>query len=282
MQFPTKTLNDGVAIPTLGFGTWQLPPDRVADVLGAAIGAGYRHFDTAHAYLNEAAIGPYLRDHLPRDEFFLTSKLWNNQHGYDSAMRAFDGTMERLGLEVLDLYLIHWPVPMEDRYVESWKAMIRLQKDGRIRSIGVSNFEKEHIERLVDETGTVPSVNQIELHPRFQQAEARAHHAEMGIAIESWSPLGQGNMMTNDTLVKIAAKHGKSAAQVMLRWHLDQELIVIPRSKTPANIRANTDVFDFTLDTEDMAGIAKLDAGAEGRIGPKPRELGPVDLPKPA
>ena len=280
MTIPFRTLNDGVRIPMLGFGTWQLTEDRVPEVLSHAIDAGYRHFDTAHAYLDERAIGAYLAGcNLPRDEVLVTSKLWNNRHGFDAALRAFDGTMERLGLEVLDLYLIHWPVPMENLYVESWKAMVRLRAEGRIRSIGVSNFEQEHLQRLLDETGTAPSVNQIELHPRFAQVAARNHHAQMGIAIESWSPLGQGNMMQDAVLTRIAEKHAKSPAQVMLRWHLDQDLIVIPRSKTPANIRANVDVFDFVLDSADMAAIASLDAGPGGRIGPKPWELGAVDLP---
>lgn len=282
MPFAETTLNDGHVLPALGFGTWQLPPARVPEVLAHAIDAGFRHFDTAHAYLNEAAIGAYLRDEsgLSRGSYHVTSKLWNDRHGFDETLRAFDGTMERLGLDVLDLYLIHWPVPMENRYVDAWRAMIRLRDEGRIRSIGVSNFEEAHLERIVGETGVAPAVNQIELHPAFAQTGARAHHARLGVIIESWSPLGQGQMMRDPVLGRIAGKHGKTPAQVMLRWHLDQGLIVIPRSKTAANIRANADVFDFALDAGDMAEIATLDRGEAGRIGPRPMELGPVALPR--
>ncbi|MXU64387.1 aldo/keto reductase [Oceanomicrobium pacificus] len=280
MRIPTIRLNDGVDIPALGFGTWQLPDNRVPDVIGCALEEGYRHFDTAHAYLNEASLGAYLRDcGVPRDQLFVTSKLWNDRHGYDRALENFDATMERLGFETLDLYLIHWPVPMEDLYVDSWKAMIRLRDEGRIRSIGVSNFEPEHLTRLIGETGVAPSLNQIELHPNFQQRDVRDFHRDNGIAIESWSPLGQGHMMQDPILTDIAAKHGVTAAKVILRWHLQQGLVAIPRSKTPANIAANRDIFGFELDADDMDRIATLDKGAEGRIGPHPQELGPVALP---
>lgn len=283
MTIPTRKLNDGAIIPTLGFGTWQLPEERVPEVLNQAVKAGYRHFDTAHAYLNEEPIGNWLdASGVARSEIFLTSKLWNDRHGYDETIKAFNETLNRIGTDYLDLYLIHWPVPMVGLYAESWKAMVHLKGEGRIRSIGVSNFEQNHLERILDETGVAPSVNQIELHPRFQQLKARAFHEAHNIAIESWSPLGQGNMMQNSTLVRIANKHKKSSAQVMLRWHLDQNLIVIPRSKTAANIKANTEVFDFVLDADDMLEIAKLDEGARGRIGPKPNDLGPVALPKSA
>ena len=280
MTIPTTTLNDGTDLPVLGFGAWQLMPDRAEDVLGHAFAAGFRHVDTAHAYRNEEAVGAAIRGSgVPRDDIFLTTKLWNDRHGYDEALRACEGSLERLGLDRVELYLIHWPVPMMDRYVDSWKAMIRLREEGVVRSIGVSNFEEAHLDRLVEETGVAPVVNQIELHPRFQRRADRAHHERLGVRIESWSPLGQGKTMQDETLVRIARKHGRSPAQVMLRWHLDQDLIVIPRSQTPANIRSNVEVFDFALDADDHAAIAALDAGDAGRIGPKPWELGPVALP---
>ena len=279
MTIPMVKLNDGNAIPQIGFGVWRLPDDRAPEIVGHALRAGYRHIDTAHAYRNEAGIGRALREaDVPRDEIFVTSKLWNDRHGHDETLRAFDATMERLGLDRLDLYLIHWPVPIVDRYVETWRAMIRLRDEGRIASIGVSNFDEDHIQRLIDETGETPCVNQIELHPRFQQRAARDWHNRLGVQVESWSPLGRGNVMQDDILAAIAQKHGKSVGQVILRWHLDQDFIVIPRSKTPAHIEANLDVTDFTLDADDMAAIAAMD-DPDGRIGPVPTELGPVALP---
>jgi len=279
MQVRQVAMNDGNRIPQLGFGVWKLPEDQAPEIVGQALDAGYRHIDTAHAYNNEAGIGRAIRQaDVPRSELFITSKLWNLFHGYDETMRAFEGTMDRLGLDYLDMYLIHWPVPMEGLYVDTWRAFIKLQRSGRVRSIGVSNFEEPHLRRLVDETGVVPCVNQIELHPRFQQRAARAFHEQLGIQIQSWSPLGQGNVMQDETLRGVAEKHGKSVAQIILRWHLDQDLVVIPRSKTPKNIKANFDVFDFSLDRDDMARIAEMN-DPDGRIGPVPEELGPVPLP---
>jgi len=278
MTVPRIRLNDGTEIPALGYGTWQLDEGAVPEALGAALDAGYRHIDTAHAYGNEAAIGRVIADaDIARDELWITSKLWNDRHGRDATLRAFDGTMERLGLDVLDLYLIHWPVPMEDKYAESWQAMVELREQGRIRSIGVSNFEPDHIDRIVGETGVVPSVDQIELHPRYQQRAIRDTLAARDIRIESWSPLGQGEIMSDPTIARIAETHGKSPAQVILRWHLDQGLIVFPKSTSPDHIRSNMDVFDFALDAEQTAAIDALDA-ADGKMGPKPSELGPIPL----
>ena len=278
MTVPRIRLNDGTEIPALGYGTWQLDEGAVPEALGAALDAGYRHIDTAHAYGNEAAIGRVIGDaDIARDELWITSKLWNDRHGRDATLRAFDGTMERLGLDVLDLYLIHWPVPMEDKYAESWQAMVELREQGRIRSIGVSNFEPDHIDRIVGETGVVPSVDQIELHPRYQQRAIRDTLAARDIRIESWSPLGQGEIMSDPTIARIAETHGKSPAQVILRWHLDQGLIVFPKSTSPDHIRSNMDVFDFALDAEQTAAIDALDA-ADGKMGPKPSELGPIPL----
>ena len=278
MTVPRIRLNDGTEIPALGYGTWQLDEGAVSEALGAALDAGYRHIDTAHAYGNEAAIGRVIADaDIARDELWITSKLWNDRHGRDATLRAFDGTMERLGLDVLDLYLIHWPVPMEDKYAESWQAMVELREQGRIRSIGVSNFEPDHIDRIVGETGVVPSVDQIELHPRYQQRAIRDTLAARDIRIESWSPLGQGEIMSDPTIARIAETHGKSPAQVILRWHLDQGLIVFPKSTSPDHIRSNMDVFDFALDAEQTAAIDALDA-ADGKMGPKPSELGPIPL----
>ena len=279
MHAPLIELNDGTRIPQVGFGVWQLPNGDAPAIVGHALQAGYRHIDTAHAYHNEAGVGRAVRDSgVPRDEIFVTSKLWNLFHGHDEALRAFDASLERLGLEYLDLYLIHWPVPMEDRYVDTWKALIRLRESGRVRSIGVSNFTEDHLDRIVAETGVVPVVNQIELHPKFQQRGARHFHDKLGVRIESWSPLGQGNVMAHEALKAIAAKHGVGVGQVILRWHVEQGLIVIPRSKTPKHIEDNLRIFGFALDKDDMAAIAAMDA-PDGRIGPVPEELGPVPLP---
>ena len=276
---PLVRLNDGRSIPQVGFGVWKLPEDRAPEIVGHALRTGYRLIDTAHAYNNEAGIGRAVREsEVPRKEITVTTKLWNDRHGRDATLQGFDGSAERLGLDIIDLYLIHWPVPMENKFVESWKAMIELRDAGRIGSIGVSNFDPNHLDRLIGETGVMPVVNQIELHPRFQQRAIRDLHDELGIRIESWSPLGQGNVMEDAGLRAIAAKHGKSVSQVILRWHLDQDLIVIPRSGTPAHIDANLDVFDFNLDADDMAALAAMDDPG-GRLGPVPTELGPVPLP---
>ncbi|MDQ4033787.1 MAG: aldo/keto reductase [Actinomycetota bacterium] len=267
---PVMTLNNGVRIPQLGFGVFQVPVEQTEAVVSTALEIGYRSIDTAVAYQNEEGVGRAIASSgLARDEVFVTTKLWNADHGYDQALRAFDASLNRLGFDSVDLYLIHWPVPATDRYVETWKALEKLASDGRARAIGVSNFGVEHLRRLVDETGTVPAVNQVELHPYFQQTDLRAEHAEHGIATEAWSPLGQGGALLSDaTITRLADRHGVTPAQVVLRWHLQLGNIVIPKSANPARMRQNLDVFGFELSAEDLSAIADLETGK--RIGPDP------------
>jgi 2,5-diketo-D-gluconate reductase A len=262
---PYLTLNDGRRMPQFGLGVWQTPADDAARVVTAALDAGYVHVDTAAVYGNETGVG----EAVAGRDVFVTTKLWNNDQGYDEALRAFDESLRRLGRESVDLYLIHWPAPRKDRYVESWRALVRLREEGRAKSIGVSNFNEDHLRRIVDATGVTPAVNQIELHPRFQQHALRQAHEQMGIRTESWSPLGQAQFLDDPTIRAIAQKHGKSAAQVIIRWHLDSGLIVIPKSVRAERIRQNIEVFDFKLDADDMAAIAGLDA-PNGRIGADP------------
>lgn len=263
------TLNNGVSMPRLGFGVYQVPPSETAQVVSAALEAGYRSIDTAKLYGNEREVGEALAaSGLPRDEVFVTTKLWNSDHGYDAALAAFDASMERLGLEQLDLYLIHWPTPARDLYVETWRALEKLYTEDRVRAIGVSNFQSAHLLRLIEECDIVPAVNQVELHPALQQVELREFHARHGIVTEAWSPLAQGAVLVDPVIVDIAEKYGKTPAQVVLRWHLDLGNVVIPKSVTPSRIRENLDVFDFALTDEDIVEIAKLDAGT--RIGPDP------------
>lgn len=267
---PQVILNDRRAMPQLGFGVWRVEGDTAATIVGEALGAGYRLVDTAMIYGNEAGVGAALAaGPVPRDDVFVTTKLWNADQGHDAALRAFDASLGRLGLDAVDLYLIHWPCPGRGLFVETWKALVRLRDEGRARSIGVSNFTPETLDRIVDATGVVPAVNQIELHPRFQQRGMRALHAALGIATQSWSPLGRGHLDASPVLAGIAARHRKSWAQVVIRWHLQSGLAVIPKSATPARIVANRDVFDFALDAEEMAAIDGLD-NPEGRGGPDP------------
>lgn len=269
-KVPSLTLNNGVAMPQLGLGVWQVPDAEVAEVVGTAFEAGYRSVDTAAVYQNEHGTGRAVAaSGIPREELFVTTKLWNSEQGYDSTLRAFDASLERLGLDYVDLYLVHWPVPVRDAYVATYKAFEKILADGRARSIGVSNFLPEHLERLMDATSVVPAVNQIELHPRLAQAEVRAFHARHGIATEAWSPLGQGRgLLETPAVAAVAHKHGRTPAQVVLRWHLQLGNVVIPKSVTPSRIRENIDVFDFELDAEDMAAFAALDEGR--RLGPDP------------
>jgi 2,5-diketo-D-gluconate reductase A len=273
MTIPHFTLNNDVRMPQLGFGVWQVPDDEAERAVTVALAEGYRSIDTAKLYYNEEGVGRAIRaSGVNRSELFITTKLWNDDHSTDRALRAFDASMDRLGLECLDLYLIHWPVPRQDKYVEAWQALERLYADGRIRAIGVSNFTVENLTRLMDETEVVPAVNQIELHPKLAQSELRAFHAEHGIATEAWSPLGQSRGLLDEPLLtELAGKHGKSPAQVVLRWHLQLGNIVIPKSVTPERIAENLDVFDFQLDEADMAAIGKLDAGQ--RLGPDPTTM---------
>jgi 2,5-diketo-D-gluconate reductase A len=270
-QQPRLTLNDGNSIPQLGLGVWQVPVESAERVVIEAINAGYRSIDTAEGYGNEEGVGAAVRSAgVPRGELFITSKLRNGGHARDLALKSFDETMRKLGIEQLDLFLIHWPIPSQDRYVEAWKVLVDLQKQGRIRSIGVSNFNEDHLERIIGETGVTPAVNQIELHPNFQQRDRREYHQRHNILIESWSPLGSGRALNEPTIRRISEKHGKSIAQTIIRWHLQQGLVVIPKSAHKARIEENIAVFDFELDAEDMATMAHLDNPSGGRIGANP------------
>jgi len=262
---PDIALNDGTLMPQLGLGVWQTAPDETADVVRQAIELGYRAVDTAAMYGNEEGVGEATRN---RPDIFVTTKLWQTDHGFDAALRAFEGSARRLN-RPLDLYLIHWPAPRKNLYVETWKALIRLKEEGRVRAVGVSNFQPEHLRRIVGETGVAPAVNQVELHPLFQQRALRAFHDEHGIRTESWSPLGKGRLMEEPVIARIAGKHGKTPAQVIIRWHLDSGLIVIPKSVNPKRLQENVSVFDFSLDADDLGAMAGLDS-PDGRMGPNP------------
>ncbi|MDT0465082.1 aldo/keto reductase [Streptomyces gibsoniae] len=269
-KVPPIILNNGVEMPQLGFGVWQVPDDEAESAVATALEAGYRSIDTAAIYGNEEGVGKALATSgIPRQDLFITTKLWNSDHGYDSTLRAFDTSLAKLGLEYVDLYLIHWPLPSRGTFVDTYKALEAIYADGRAKAIGVSNFLPEHLRTLIEETSVIPAVDQIELHPHLQQHAAREYHAEQGIATEAWSPLGQGKgLLEVPAIVAIAQKHNRTPAQVVLRWHLQLGNIVIPKSVTPSRIRENIDVFDFTLDTEDMAAISALNE--DRRIGPDP------------
>lgn len=270
MAAPSIRLNDGTSIPQLGLGVWQTPPEETERAVGAALAAGYRHVDTAAAYGNEPETGRAVADSgLDRGEVYLVTKLWNADQGYDSTLTAFDTSIDRLGVDYLDLYLIHWPCPELNAFVDTFKAFAHLRDQGRIRSIGVSNFAPEHLGILIDATGIVPVVNQVELHPMLPQHELREVHAALGIATEAWSPLGQGSLLTDATITGLADRHRKTPAQVLIRWHVQLGTIVIPKSVTPKRIVSNFDVFDFELSEPDMTSIAALDTGT--RLGPDPR-----------
>jgi 2,5-diketo-D-gluconate reductase A len=270
MPQPFVTLNDGSKIPQIGLGTYQAAADHTAAMVETALGIGYRHIDTAMIYRNEAGIGDGLRTSgVPREDVYITTKLWNTDQGGDSARAAFNASLDRLKLDYVDLYLIHWPVPARDLYVESWETLIELREEGRARAIGVSNFMPDQIDRLIETTGVPPVVNQIECHPAFQQVSARAENAKRKVTVQSWSPLGQGELLGNAMLKELAEKHGRTVAQIILRWHLQNDLIVIPKTVHEDRMRENLDILDFTLDADDMAKIATLD-GPEGRMGPHP------------
>jgi 2,5-diketo-D-gluconate reductase A len=267
---PKLALNDGRSIPQLGFGVWQVPDGDASNIVGQALRAGYRLIDTAAGYGNEKGVGEAIRDSgLPREDLFVTTKLKTSDHGFDRTLRAFEESLSLLKLDDVDLYLIHWPKPSLGLYVETWRAFIRLRDEGRVKSIGVSNFTIEHLERLIGETGVAPVLNQIELHPRFQQRALREFGAGHGILTESWSPLGRGRLDDNPVLADLASKYRKSWAQIVIRWHLDNGLVVIPKSVTPQRILANFDVFDFRLSPDDMARISELD-DPKGRVGSDP------------
>jgi 2,5-diketo-D-gluconate reductase A len=262
-------LNDGHSIPQLGLGIWQVPAESTAATVKSALELGYRLIDGAAIYGNEAGLGAGVRTaEVTRDEVFVTTKVWNSEQGYDSTLRAVDASLKRLGLDRVELCLIHWPTPARDRYLDTWRALIRAREDGKVRSIGVSNFMAPHLERLVGETGVVPVLNQLELNPRLQQTELRALHDRMGIVTQSWTPLGQGASFAAAPVQEAAARTGKSPAQVILRWHVQLGVSVIPRSTRVQGLTENLDVFDFSLTPEEMAAISTLDEGA--RCGPDP------------
>jgi 2,5-diketo-D-gluconate reductase A len=270
---PLVTLNDGVQIPQLGFGVWKLDDAQAYESSKAALAAGYRHIDTAVSYSNEAGVGRAVAEsELAREQIFITTKLWNADQGFDSTLRAFDASMQRLGLETLDLYLIHWAIPKKGAYRDTWKAFVRLKQEGRVRSIGVSNFNVEHMVHIIDDTGVVPSVNQIEIHPDFNQAELSKWCREQGIKTASWSPLGQGGELLKMPLfAEIAQRHGKTPAHVILRWHLQNGHVPIPRSTNAQRMAANLDVFDFELSSHELEAIAQLKQ--TGRLGPDPETI---------
>ncbi|UYQ65527.1 aldo/keto reductase [Streptomyces peucetius] len=272
-KVPFITLHNGVAMPQLGFGVWQVPDDEAEQTVTTALEAGYRSIDTAAIYGNETGTGKAVTGSgIARDELFVTTKVWNSDQGYDATLRAFDASLGKLGLDQVDLYLIHWPMPARDTYVDTYRALEKIHADGRAKAIGVSNFQPEHLQRLIDETSVVPAVNQIELHPQLQQSALRDFHAKHGIATEAWSPLGQGkDLLQAPTVVAVARKHDRTPAQVVLRWHLQMGNVVIPKSVTPSRIRENIDVFDFELDADDMAAFAALDEGK--RLGPEPANV---------
>jgi 2,5-diketo-D-gluconate reductase A len=268
-QVPRLQMRGGSNIPQLGFGVFQVPPAETEVAVARALESGYRHIDTAAAYRNEAGVGAAVRaSGLGRDEVFITTKCFNDDHGYDRATQALHASLKRLELEQVDLYLIHWPVPSQDLYVETWRAFIDLRDQGLIRAIGVSNFQPAHLRRLVQETGEVPAINQIELHPYLQQHGLRREHEELGILTEAWSPLAQGAVLDDPVILEIAREHGRTPAQVVIRWHLQIGNVVIPKSVTPARIAENYDVFDFELTNAEVKAIDGLDAGR--RTGPDP------------
>lgn len=268
-QIPDLEIAPNERIPQLGYGVFQVPPKETEVAVAEALAAGYRHIDTAAAYRNEGGVGEALRaSGLDRGELFITTKCWNEDQGYEQAKRACRASLERLELSHLDLYLIHWPVPAHDLYVETWKAFAELQQEGLVRTIGVSNFEAEHLELLIAETGVTPAINQVELHPYFQQVGLRREHERLGVLTEAWSPLGQGLELEDPAIAEIAQAHGKTPAQAIIRWHLQIGNVVIPKSATPSRIRENIDVFDFELSEQELQSLAALDAGR--RIGPDP------------
>jgi 2,5-diketo-D-gluconate reductase A len=273
MSIPVLQLNDGNRIPQLGFGVFQIPPDETASAVERAFEVGYRHVDTAEGYANERGVGEAVRaSGLPRDEVFVTSKLNNSEHRPDDARRAFEETLSELGMDYVDLFLIHWPLPTlyDGDYVSTWKTMEEFKADGRARSIGVSNFQVLHLERLAAECEVVPAVNQIELHPYLLNEEVRSYGESQGIATEAWSPIAQGQVLDDPVVTEVASRVGRSPAQVVLRWHIQRGSIVFPKSTTPERIEENFQLFDFELDDDAMEQLSSLDRGEEGRTGPHP------------
>jgi 2,5-diketo-D-gluconate reductase A len=273
MTVATLTLNDTTTIPQLGFGVFQVPPEETAATVTTAFEVGYRHIDTAQMYQNEAGVGEAIASSgIPRDELFITSKLNNSFHTPDAARRAFDETLAKLGLDQIDLFLIHWPLPTryDGDFVSTWQTLIEFAKDGRARSIGVSNFQPAHLRRIVEETGVAPAVNQIEVHPYFTNQAARAASLESDILVEAWSPIAQGKVLDNDVIATIAARHHKSPSQVTLRWHVERGDIIFPKSMHVERMQENFEIFDFSLSPDEVAAISALDQGEAGRTGPNP------------
>lgn len=272
---PSLALNDGHSVPQIGLGVYQTPDDEVTEVVSFALRNGYRHIDTASLYGNERGVGEGVRvSGLPRDEVFVTSKVWFTENGYDSALRSFDQSMTRLGFDYLDMFLIHWPAPQNDRYVDTWRALIRLRDEGRVRSIGVSNFHAEHIERVVGETGVIPAVNQIELHPGLQQDALRRFDEANGILTQAWSPFARGTLLggaAGPTLEAVAQKHERTPGQVVIRWGIQAGASILPKSVTPTRIVENIHAYDFELDEDDLRSIAALETGR--RLGLDPNDF---------
>ncbi|WP_030148323.1 aldo/keto reductase [Mycetocola saprophilus] len=275
MTTPNVTLNNGVVIPQIGFGVYKVPDEETRAAVASALDLGYRSIDTAALYGNEAGVGTAIAESgLARDDLFITSKVWNTEHGFDKTLAAFDRSMELLGLDTLDMFLIHWPCPRQDLYRETWRALERLYADGRVRTIGVSNFTPTHLTRLLETAEVVPAINQIELHPALPQHEAVAFHREHGIATEAWSPLARGKGLSDPEIARIAARVDRSPAQVILRWHLQQGRIVIPKSVTPSRMAENLALDDFTLTSDDLALIDTL-GREDGRVGSHPDRVEP-------
>ncbi|GAA1409482.1 oxidoreductase [Glutamicibacter uratoxydans] len=269
---PTITLNNGVEMPQVGFGVFQVPNEETTAAVAEALKAGYRSIDTAAIYGNEEGVGKALAESgIARDELFITSKLWIADLGYEETLKAFDESLQRLGLDYLDLYLIHWPAPAKELYVDSWKALEKLYAEKKIRAIGVSNFQPAHLEKLIEASSIVPAINQVELHPALQNREVIAANTKHGIVTEAWSPLAQGAMLTDETILAIAEAHKATAAQVILRWHLQEGRVIIPKSVTPSRIAANLDLFGFELTSDELASIDALDR--DGRTGPHPDQF---------
>ena len=273
MTVPSLPLAHGETIPQLGFGVFQVPPEDTAAATTLALQAGYRHIDTAAAYRNEAGVGQAIHaSGLAREEVFVTTKCWNSSQGYDLATKALKDSLKRLEMDYVDLYLIHWPAPAQDRYVETWRAFVDLQSEGLVRSIGVSNFNPPHLRRIIEETGVPPVLNQVELHPYLQQPGLHREHEELGIVTEAWSPLAKGTVLDDPVVLEIASEHGRTPGQVVLRWHVQLGNVVIPKTVTPARVEENFDVFGFHLGEAEMARIEELDAGR--RTGPDPDTFG--------
>lgn len=271
-NMPLIELNNGQMIPQLGLGVYKLEAASAADLVATAIDNGYRRIDTAALYLNEAEVGQGVRQSsVPREEIYVTTKIWHDNHGYEPALKAIDESLARLDIDYVDMVLIHWPAPAQDKYLETWAAFEHAVEVGKVRGIGVSNFHPMHLHKLLAAGGTVPALNQVELHPALQQAELRAYDSSHGIATEAWSPLARGRFIHEDVIEKIAAKHGKTSAQVIIRWHIELGNLVIPKTANPERLMENISVFDFNLDGEDMASIETLNSGY--RTGPNPEEF---------